>query len=167
MSKLGAIKIGFVKGAGNTNLPTDYQFVDEEVEEGKAYYYYLEDIDVMGEKSKSQIIMIVLPLSKPTQVIPKRFRLLQNYPNPFNPETWIPYELASEAPVAIYIYNVLGQLVRQLNIGQQKADSYITKDKSAYWDSRDEHGQKVSSGIYWYRLRAGKFNAIRRMVILK
>ena len=141
--------------------------MDKEVEEGRTYFYYLEDIDVLGQKSRSEIIMIVLPLFKPTLSIPKKSRLLQNYPNPFNPETFLPYELASESPVTIHIYNFFGRLVRQLNIGQQKAGSYITKDKSAYWDGRDECGQKVSSGIYWYRLKAGEFNAIRRMVILK
>ena len=93
--------------------------------------------------------------------------MLQNYPNPFNPDTWLPYQLAADAPVVISIYNARGRLVWQLNLGNQEAGSYITKDKAIYWDGKDERGEKVASGIYWYRLQAGDFNATRRMVILK
>ncbi|MBM3241425.1 T9SS type A sorting domain-containing protein [Candidatus Poribacteria bacterium] len=75
--------------------------------------------------------------------------------------------MAADAPVSIYIYNVKGQLVRQLNIGKQEAGSYVTKDKAIHWDGKNERGENVASGNYWYRLRAGEFNATRRMVILK
>jgi hypothetical protein len=157
-------KITFVPGAGSSAMPNEYQFTDKNVETGKIYFYYLEDVDVAGEKNRSKIIKVVVP---PAQPIPKEFRLLQNFPNPFNPETWFPYELAADAPVSIYIYNIQGQLVRRLNIGKQKAGSYITKDKAIHWDGKNERGENVASGSYWYRLRAGEFNATRRMVILK
>jgi len=94
-------------------------------------------------------------------------KLHQNFPNPFNPETWLPYELASDAPVVISIYNIKGELVRELNLGEQEADYYVTKSKAAHWDGRNYCGEKIASGVYFYRLQAGKFNAIRRMVILK
>ena len=129
-----------------------------------ANFYYIEDIDIAGEKNRSKIIKVVVP---PAQPIPKEFRLLQNFPNPFNPDTWLPYELAADAPVSIHIYNLQGQLVRQLNPGKQEAGYYVTKDKAAYWDGRNADDEKVASGIYWYTLQAGEFNAIRRMVILK
>jgi hypothetical protein len=160
-------KIAFVEGAGSTAMPANYQFTDQKVEPGKTYFYYLEDVDITGEKNKSMEIKVVVPPAKPAQTIPKEFRLLQNFPNPFNPDTWLPYELASDVPVSIYIYNIQGQLVRQLNIGKQEAGGYITKEKAAYWDGRDKHGEKVASGIYWYTLRAGEFDATRQMVILK
>jgi len=108
-----------------------------------------------------------VPPAKSVEPIPKEFRLLQNFPNPFNPDTWIPYELATETPVTIRIYDLKGHIVRELNLGRQSADSYITKDKAAYWDGKDEHGQKMASGVYWYALRAEGFSAIRRLVILK
>jgi len=92
---------------------------------------------------------------------------LQNYPNPFNPDTWLPYQLAREAPVTINIYNIKGQLVRSLHLGLKKADVYITKDKAAYWDGRDSSGQNVTSGVYYYTLKAGNFIATRKMGILK
>ena len=62
----------------------------------------------------------------------KRTALLQNFPNPFNPETWLPYHLATDAPVSLSIYNVRGQLMRELNLGNQKAGSYLSRETAAY-----------------------------------
>ena len=97
----------------------------------------------------------------------KRTALYQNFPNPFNPETWLPYQLAADAPVNLRIYNVRGQLVRELDIGLQEAGSYRAQASAAYWDGRDRLGEAVSSGVYFYTLRAGAFQATRRMLILK
>ena len=93
--------------------------------------------------------------------------LLQNYPNPFNPETWLPYQLTQDMLVTIRIYNAKGQFVRSLQLGMKKAGSYIRKDGAAYWDGRDNLGQKVASGVYFYTLLAGEYIETRRMVILK
>ena len=97
----------------------------------------------------------------------KRTALLQNFPNPFNPETWMPYRLASNVPVSIQIFNVKGQLLRELNLGEQKAGSYMTRDAAAHWDGRDQIGETVSSGVYFYTLQAGTFKTTRRMLVLK
>ena len=97
----------------------------------------------------------------------KRSALLQNFPNPFNPETWIPYTLAHGASVSIGIYNVRGQLVRQIDLGQQPAGSYLNRETAAYWDGKDQFGEAVSSGVHFYTLKADTFQATRGMVILK
>jgi hypothetical protein len=97
----------------------------------------------------------------------KRTALLQNFPNPFNPETWLPYHLATEANVSLSIYNIHGQLMRELDLGSQKAGSYLSRDTAAYWDGRDRFGEGVASGVYFYTLRAGSFNETRRMLVLK
>ena len=107
--------------------------------------------------------------------IPLTTKALQNYPNPFNPDTWIPYQLAVDAPVTITIYNLKGQLIRTIALGDQKAGVYVTKDKAAYWDGRDDAGEKVASGVYFYTLKvehsggdgAGEFVATRKMLIVK
>jgi subtilisin family serine protease len=99
--------------------------------------------------------------------IPVRFRLGQNYPNPFNPETWVPFELAADTNVSITIYDAAGRHIRNLNLGLQSAGAYLTKEKAAYWDGRSDMGELVSSGIYFYRLSAGDFQATKRMIILK
>jgi hypothetical protein len=101
------------------------------------------------------------------QPIPSQSALLPNYPNPFNPETWIPFKLAQDANVVIYIYTMKGQHVRTLDIGYRRAGIYIEKNKAAYWDGRDDTGDKVASGVYFYTLQTGIFKATRRMVIMK
>ena len=93
--------------------------------------------------------------------------LLHNYPNPFNPETWIPFRLAEDANVMLTIYDVGGRMVRQLDIGHSKAGIYESRDKAIYWDGRNDLGESVASGIYFYHLMAGEYSATKRMVILK
>jgi len=95
------------------------------------------------------------------------FSLGQNYPNPFNPETWIPYLIEENQAVTIRIYSAAGKLVRELDLGFKSAGSYISRHKAAYWDGRNLRGEEVSSGIYFYELEAGKFNATKKMIILK
>ena len=97
----------------------------------------------------------------------KRTALYQNFPNPFNPETWLPYRLATNASVMFRIYNVQGQLMRELNLGTQAAGNYLTRESATYWDGRDESGEMVSSGIYFFTLQTGAFQSTRRMLILK
>jgi hypothetical protein len=93
--------------------------------------------------------------------------LLQNFPNPFNPETWIPFKLAEGGKATITIYDIHGRLVRTLSLGYVSAGVYQTKAKAAYWDGRNETGERVASGVYFYRLQSGKFSATRKMVVLK
>jgi len=98
---------------------------------------------------------------------PHKTRLLANYPNPFNPETWIPFELADDAKIKVQIYDISGRLVRTLDLGCRPAGHYADQSAAAYWDGRNFSGERVASGMYLYRLTAGDFSAMRRMVILK
>ncbi len=110
-------------------------------------------------------------------LIPQESALLPNYPNPFNPETWIPYRLAEDAFVTLTIYDQSGQVVRTLDIGHQIAGYYTDRMKAAYWDGKNEFGEGVASGVYFYHLSAGRsgrsvphrsdFSATRKMLILK
>ena len=102
-----------------------------------------------------------------TVLAPDKTVLLSNYPNPFNPETWIPYHLAADADVTVTIYNLQGRLVRQLDLGLQKAGYYVDKSRAAYWDGASEDGESVASGVYFYKLDAGDFTASKRMVVVK
>ena len=99
--------------------------------------------------------------------LPKDFALLQNYPNPFNPETWIPYQLSEPADVTISIYNVNGQMVRQLVLGSRMPGHYTDKSRAAYWDGTNELGERVSSGVYFYQLQASGDASVRKMIIVK
>ncbi len=98
---------------------------------------------------------------------PKKTTLLPNYPNPFNPETWIPYQLSNDVDVHIEIYNIKGVLVRRLDLGHQMAGYYTDRTKAAYWNGKNEFGEKVASGVYFYHLSAGDYAATRKLLILK
>ena len=99
--------------------------------------------------------------------LPEQTRLLANYPNPFNPETWIPYHLANSSNVQITIYDTRGSIVRQLNLGHQRAGIYTGRGRAAYWDGRNAVGERVVSGIYFYQLQAENMSSVRKMLILK
>ena len=100
-------------------------------------------------------------------LIPEETALLRNYPNPFNPETWIPYQLAESAEVTLTIYDMNGQLVQRLEVGHQAAGMYQSRSRAVYWDGRNQLGESVASGLYFYTLTTGDFTATRRMLILK
>ena len=94
--------------------------------------------------------------------LPESLLLLENHPNPFNPSTTISYTLPRRAPVRIRIYNALGQTVRHLFDGVQN-----TGEKSILWDGVDDHGQIQSSGLYIYRVDAGKLAESNTMLLVK
>ena len=102
-----------------------------------------------------------------TLFIPEETALLHNYPNPFNPETWVPYQLAKPAEVTLTIYATNGAIVRTLALGHQPAGIYQTRTRAAYWDGKNDLGEPVASGVYFYTLTAGDFNATRKMLIRK
>ncbi|MDE0012806.1 MAG: putative glycoside hydrolase [Candidatus Poribacteria bacterium] len=102
-----------------------------------------------------------------TQTVVEQTSLLANYPNPFNPETWIPYHLAADTDVEIRIYDTRGGLVRCLELGHQHAGIYTGRGRAAYWDGRNDVGERVASGIYFYQLQADNLSLLRKMVILK
>ena len=100
-------------------------------------------------------------------IVPQETALLANYPNPFNPETWIPYQLAVPAEVTLTIYGMNGGAVRRLQVGHQPAGMYQSRSRAAYWDGRNDRGESIASGLYFYTLSAGDFTATRKMLIRK
>ena len=98
---------------------------------------------------------------------PKHNALLQNFPNPFNPETWIPYQLREGNEVKIQIYNAAGDLVREMDLGHKPAGFYVSSDRAAYWNGRNNFGTPVTSGVYFYSIKAGDFSDVRKLVVLK
>ena len=93
---------------------------------------------------------------------PQMFALQQNYPNPFNPSTTIRYQLSDTVPVRLQIFDALGQRVRDLVHEQQTAGYY-----QAVWDSRDDQNRSVAAGVYFYRLEAGDFSQVNKLLLLK
>ena len=97
----------------------------------------------------------------------KETQLLPNYPNPFNPDTWIPYQLSEGSMVTVKIYDVTGSLVRTIGVGHKSVGYYLTRERAVYWDGRNESGESVSSGVYFYTLTTDHYIQTRRMVIVK
>ena len=100
-------------------------------------------------------------------LVPQENALLPNYPNPFNPETWIPYRLAEDAFVTLTVYDSNGQVIRTFDVGHQTAAFYESRSKAIYWDGRNEIGEQVGSGVYFYHLSAGNYSDTRKMLIVK
>ena len=101
------------------------------------------------------------------EILPQNTVLLPNYPNPFNSETWIPFKLSKYSDVHISIFSDRGELTRSFPLGLKDPGSYIKKNRAVYWDGRNEKGERVSSGVYFYTLKTSYFKSTRRMVILK
>jgi len=102
------------------------------------------------------------PTGKRPPTVPQEFELEQNYPNPFNPETTIRYYLPKDAVVSLEVYNVLGQRLRALVEGFRPAGSH-----KVVWDGMDDRGNPMSTGIYFYKLRAGDVVLTRKMVLVR
>jgi hypothetical protein len=97
-----------------------------------------------------------------TAGVPADFQLMQNYPNPFNPSTRIAYQLPSNGFVTLSVYDLLGRMVRTLVNGEQLAGF-----RSIEWDGRDQRGNNVSSGVYFYTLKAGTVMESKKMILMR
>jgi len=93
--------------------------------------------------------------------------LHKSFPNPFNPDVWIPFEIGHGARVTIDIYNSAGQLMRTLDLGYKFPGRYVDISKAAHWDGCNSHGELVPSGVYFYKLHAGDFVAMGKMIAVK
>ena len=113
------------------------------------------------------VIEQLLAVFAQPDALPGKTMLLANYPNPFNPETWIPYQLAKPAEVTVSIHAAHGKLVRSLALGRLPAGVYQDKSRAAYWNGKNEQGERVASGVYFYTLKAGDFSATKKMLIRK
>jgi hypothetical protein len=144
-------KIAFVKGHGNSNSPKSYSFVDATAPVGNITYS-LEQIDNNGTAK-------IIGTTKVTVAAPTVFALKQNYPNPFNPTTIINYELPMNSHVTLKVYDVLGKEVATVVNTTQNAGSYSINFAT------NKYG--MSSGIYFYRLDAGNYTEMKKMVVIK
>ena len=129
-----------------------------------------EQIDLliaMNDRSPAALRTLIYLQQLLVTARPEKTLLLANYPNPFNPETWIPYELATDTDVRLTIYNTQGVVIRSLQLGHQSAGYYTGRDRAAYWDGRNALGEQVASGLYFYQLETDEMSLMRKMVILK
>ena len=119
------------------------------------------------QKGITTLENILMALQSKPEKTETKTALFANYPNPFNPETWIPYQLAVSTEVVLTIRTTTGSIVRTLPLGHQSAGVYKTPNRAAHWDGKNDLGEPVTSGIYFYTLIAGDFTATRKMLIRK
>jgi len=144
------VRIAFVPGGGTTNQPKGYIFEDKKLRTGK-YMYRLKQIDFNGNHEYFQLgnDVVIAP--------PDKFSLSQNYPNPSNPKSKIDYELPLNLGVTVKIYDIIGREVMTLIDKEQEAGYYVI----------EFDGLNLASGVYIYRIQAGNFTAIKKMVVVK
>lgn len=142
-----------LEGALQRGVDDWFFYVDDTVLPGRTYYYRLEAHD--GSEARE--------LYRGSATTPSRkLELTQNYPNPFNPTTKISFYLPESARVRLDVYDVSGARVRTLVQGFASAGAH-----HPVWDGRDDDGDPVGSGVYFYRLTSGKTQLTRKMVLLK
>ncbi|RKU24613.1 hypothetical protein C6497_17495 [Candidatus Poribacteria bacterium] len=124
---------------------------------------------ILDRISDTQLQMDVNPKRKKLVSLGqiKRNELLQNFPNPFNPETWIPFRLLDDVNVTVRIHAATGKLVRTFSLGKIPAGDYTSQSQAIHWDGCNQEGESVSSGVYFYTIKAGSFSATRKMLIRK
>jgi hypothetical protein len=130
-----------------------YEYRDESVTANRTYWYKLREVASDGLGSEYGPYAVTYRLTN---------SLDQNVPNPFNPTTTIKYAIASDADVDLTIYDVAGRKVRTLVSERQRADVH-----RVVWDGVNDAGERVASGMYFYRLVAGKFTQTKKMLLLK
>jgi hypothetical protein len=141
--------VSSLRAKGNMAYGGEYEFVDKGLNSGR-YQYKIEAVSRSEKKFVGDVISVEVD-------VPKGYALHQNYPNPFNPVTVIEFEIPEAGYVLIELYNSVGQKVRDIFAGELPAGYHKVRF--------DASG--LSSGVYFYRMSAGKFNAVRKMVIMK
>jgi hypothetical protein len=149
-------RLGFIEGHGNSNSPKSYSFDDMHPIGGSKFKYRLKQIDTDGKYEYSDIVEV--------EIVPTEFALYQNYPNPFNSSTTIRYSLPHLCSVEIFVFNTIGEVIREEIIVNQEAGNY----------KRTFTGNDLPSGCYFYRLQAmptgrqaGDFIETKKMILMK
>jgi endonuclease/exonuclease/phosphatase family metal-dependent hydrolase len=153
--KNGWEEIAFIKGHDTTVEKNNYLFIDKKISPGQKYQYRLRQVDFSGFVEYSHTLSVTV------DQYPNLFTLGQNYPNPFNPSTTIKYSILKNTDLTLNIYNVYGQLIRNLVSGPRLKGVYQIE-----WDGFDNNGLKVSSGLYIYELRNDDSVSSKKMTFI-
>jgi subtilisin family serine protease len=146
-------KIGEVLASGNSNSPKQYSYTDKNWNSG-TQYYRLKMIDADGSYKYSDVVSINLEH-------PSNYSLEQNYPNPFNPSTVIRYQIPVNSKVSLKVYDLLGNEVAKLVDEDKEAGKYEVKFQAVV------DGKQLVNGVYFYKLQAGDFSEVRKMILMK
>ena len=149
----------------NANISTDnYETVQVVVtdHDGNEKVYDLEALQQLGLHQQMAVVNNITTSTDNEILDPEVFTLHQNYPNPFNPETNISYDLPEDGLVSVNVYDMKGTLVKTL-VNDVQSCGYRTLK----WNGTNDKGQKVSAGLYLYRIEAEGFTDTKKMVLIK
>ena len=150
------ISDSLIPAAGNSQVERKYVYLDKvDLSKGQTYYYKLVDVAFNGKITAHEPVML-------SSASPSTYELEQNYPNPFNLSTTIRFQLRKSENVELTIFNMKGQLVRNLFDGHLNAGVHEMK-----WDGCNNLGQVVPSGNYIYSLKVNNFERIQKMILIK
>jgi len=156
------VTIGTLKAQGNVSQPTDYRYEDRNVKFGNRYLYQLIEVDMHNKCTYFGPIFVDLRTS---DYIPQKMLLYQNFPNPFAGKTGIrfgiPYS-GKDAFVSLAVYDLTGRVIRTLISKKAKPGYHFVN-----WDGKDENGEEVTNGVFFYRLNVGSKNIAKKMLYLK
>ncbi|MBN2829864.1 MAG: endonuclease [Candidatus Cloacimonetes bacterium] len=149
--------------ANNNSDGADYSFLDQEVYRGYKYYYWIECIGFNGHSSYyGPVLMTIDNNNQGNPSIPLVTKLKNIYPNPFNPETRVSYSISTGVDVKISVYNLKGQCLKTL------VDRFVTPGNYyATWNGKDSNGKSCPSGVYFFRMDAGKMSSVKKALLLK
>jgi len=133
------------------------EYLDESISSGQDYFYKIEAVDDAGNSAWSEELSILVTSLSSEGTIPDEFALLQNYPNPFNPSTKVKYQLPSDSNVSLKVYDILGKEVAVL----------VNEFKPAGFYEVTFDAINLTSGIYFYKIEAGEFKQVNKMILLR
>ena len=156
------INDSLIPAQGDATTGASYSYVDKPEQSGD-YFYKLQSVSLTGATSFHGPIFVGLTsVDLKKSAVPENYSLSQNYPNPFNPETTIEFGLPKAGFVEITIYDINGRLVRKLVSEQISAGNHIVK-----WNANDESGNRLTSGIYYYRMKVSDYQQTQKMILMK
>jgi hypothetical protein len=154
-----------ISNGEQASTQVSYSFTDTEVDHNTTYYYWLQSLDLDGGSQFFGPLTVLVgntPDDPELPYIPLVTRLLDAYPNPFNPSTNLRFEIKDAGDVTIEIYNSRGQKIRSFANNYNRAGYF-----QVAWDGKDTNGTSVGSGVYFYRMTAGKFTATKKMLMVQ
>jgi hypothetical protein len=150
----------------------EYEYIFENLTPGILYYIKVTSTHVTGLFQFDERVVLGSPdsayiieteaHSDDAAELPSQFSLYQNYPNPFNPATTVMFDLPSRSRVKLTIYNILGEAVRRMDLGEKPAGRH-----SVVWNGSDDNNRPLPSGLYLYKIESGDLSAARKMILLK
>lgn len=160
------INRNIILAGNNAEQPPRYRVVDAQVQANRTYFYRLEAIGLDGQAEKFGPISARIDVAT---TLPTQIRLAQNFPNPVQADpgtgayfTLVRYELPEALDIRITVYNLLGKTVRELLHGRLDGGAH-----QIHWDGKNQEGQLVPAGIYFYRIESGAFSQSRKMILIR